>query len=92
MKKVRTIVIGYDCYIVPESMSEKELIVFLGTLGTLQKVQALHDKEWRKSFHFPVESTTVSTKTIEMYNSESDAQVALDAYNAEQVQRDTVLA
>lgn len=92
MKKVRTIVIGYDCYIVPESMSEKELIVFLGTLGTLQKVQALHDKEWRKSFHFPVESTTVSTKTIEMYNSESDAQVALDAYNAEQVQLDTALA
>ena len=86
MKKVKTIVLGYDCFIVPETMSDKELIVFLGTLGTLQKVQALHDKEWRKSFHFSTESTTVSTKSVELYGSESEAQVALDAYNAEKEQ------
>ena len=90
MKTVRTINLGYDVYLVPDSMGEKDLITFIGTLATLKKVQALHDKEWRESFHYAADSSQIGTKSVKIHESESEAQAALDAYNAEK--ESTVLA
>ena len=90
MKTVRTITFGYDAYLVPDSMNDKDLITFIGTLATLKKVQALHDKEWRESFHYAADSSQIGTKSVKIHESESEAQAALDAYNAEK--ESTVLA
>ena len=83
MKTVRTITIGYDSYLVPDSMNDKDLITFIGTLATLKKVLALHDKGWRESFHYDAVSSQIGTKSVKIHDSESEAQAALDAYNAE---------
>ena len=83
MKTVRTITIGYDSYLVPDSMNDKDLITFIGTLATLKKVIALHDKGWRESFHYAADSSQIGTKSVKIHDSVSEAQAALDAYNAE---------
>jgi hypothetical protein len=90
MKTVRTITIGYDSYLVPDSMNDKDLITFIGTLATLKKVLALHDKGWRESFHYVADSSQIGTKSVKIHDSQSEAQAALDAYNAENAS--TVLA
>jgi hypothetical protein len=90
MKTVRTITIGYDSYLVPDSMNDKDLITFIGTLATLKKVIALHDKGWRESFHYAADSSQIGTKSVKIHDSQSEAQAALDAYNAENAS--TVLA
>jgi len=90
MKTIRTITIGYDSYLVPDSMNDKDLITFIGTLATLKKVIALHDKGWRESFHYAADSSQIGTKSVKIHDSQSEAQAALDAYNAENAS--TVLA
>ena len=76
MKQVRTIDLGYEHFIVPATMSEKDLVSFLGTFATLQRVNSIHSKDYEKSFSYSINATSVSTSERLLYNTKEDAELA----------------
>ena len=90
MKTVRTINLGYERFIVPETMKEHDLVMFLGTLAMLQRVNQVHDKSYDKTFSFAIGAAAVCLSTYELYDSEKDANEARDLYNT--MKESTVLA
>jgi hypothetical protein len=81
MKTVRTLQLGYESYAIPETMTEKDLVIFLGTFATLQRIQSVHSKDYENAYSYVAASLAVSTGTATVYNSKELAQEDRDQYD-----------
>jgi hypothetical protein len=81
MKTVRTINLGYETFVVPVSMTEKDLVLFLGTFATLERVQSCHSKDYEKAFSYSAQALSIATGSVTLYNSKELAQEDRDQYD-----------
>ena len=92
MKTVRTLQLGYENYAIPETMTEKDLILFLGTFATLQRIQSVHSKDYENAYSYVAASLAVSTGTATVYNSKELAQEDATQYNEKKAAEAEALA
>ena len=82
MRTVRTVNVGSETLIIPVGMSDKELVIFLGTLATMQRVSCKHGKDYNKSFAYATGAAPVSTNNVELHDTEDAAILQRDVYNS----------
>ena len=92
MKTVKAIEFAHEMFLVPTGLTERELVTFLGTLATLQRVNTEFSRDYDKHFSYVVDSATIKTISRTVYDTQEEAKQARDAYNAEQDQRAAALA
>ena len=92
MKTVRTLQLGYESYAIPETMTEKDLVIFLGTFATLQRIQSVHSKDYENAYSYIASSLAISTGTATVYGSKELAQEDCSQYNEKKAAEAEALA
>jgi hypothetical protein len=82
MRTVRTVNVGNETLIIPVGMGDKELVIFLGTLATMQRVSSMYGKDYNKSFAYATGAAPVSTNNVVLHDSEEAALLQRDVYNS----------
>ena len=80
-KPVRTVTLGWEEYILPASMTDKQVIELVGTLAMLDKVTSKGTKDYKVSHHYVSNKQNVMIQTRNVHANEAAATAACDAYN-----------
>ena len=91
-KPVRTVTLGWEEYILPASMTDKQIIELVGTLALLDKVTSKGTKDYKVSHYYLSSKQSVMIQTRNVHASEAAATAACDAYNAALVTDEAVTA
>jgi len=80
-KPVRTVTLGWEEYILPASMTDKQIIELVGTLAMLDKVTSKGTKDYKVSHYYIASKQSVAIQTRNVHANEAAATAACDAYN-----------
>lgn len=80
-KTVRTVTLGWEEYILPASMTDKQVIELVGTLAMLDKVTSKGTKDYKVSHYYRANKQSVMIQSRNVHASEAAATAACDAYN-----------
>lgn len=91
-KLVRTVTLGWEEFILPASMTDKQIIELVGTLALLDKVTSKGTKDYKVSHYYIASKQSVAIHSRSVHADETAATAACDAYNAMLPQPETIAA
>ena len=80
-KPVRTVTLGWEEFILPASMTDKQVVELVGTLAMLDKVTSKGTKDYKVSHYYLASKQSVMIQSRNVHASEAAAVAACDAYN-----------
>jgi len=80
-KPVRTVTLGWEEYILPASMTDKQIIELVGTLAMLDKVTSVGTKDYKVSHYYIASKQSVTIHSRNVHVDISSANAACEAYN-----------
>ena len=80
-KPVRTVTLGWEEYVLPASMTDKQVVELVGTFALLDKVTSKCTKDYKVSNYYISKKQNVMILSRDVHASEAAATAACDAYN-----------
>ena len=91
MKQIKTIEFAHEVFVMPTGLTDRELVTFLGTLATLQRVNHEFTKDYEKHFSYVTGSATLKISNRTLCDTPEEAKQAREEYN-DALDRKTELA
>ena len=81
MKQAKTVTVSGNQFIVPEYLSDRQVLELGSMLLTLRPVQSAYSSDYNETFFWSAEEGSVKLGTCNVYDSRTDAELARDTYN-----------
>ena len=82
MKHVKTVTVGGNQFIIPEYLSDRQVLELGSMLLTLRPVQSVYSSDYNETFYWSAEEGSVKLGSFNVYDSRAEAELARDTYNA----------
>ena len=82
MKQVKTVTVNGNQFVIPEYLSDRQVLELGSMLLILRPVQSTYSSDYSETFYWPAEEGSVKLGSFNVYNSKAEAELARDTYNA----------